>query len=227
MSIISKLKQVEREHLIVIEAIHRDIEKLRMEETKLKNALEVLKTNSLHISDECIQKLSGYEEEIRSMDERLRQEKMLLNYLHLNVLPDTLKNKIEYSSDLLLIVIATLLIDAVIFMLSFDEGIARIIGLPVLLIFPGYALLSIIFSRIEDLGIIERAAFSVVLSIAVLLLLSFAIDGAAVKASDLLLALTFCIFACCGIAFLRRNLKPSSFLVSIFRKESGEDRREV
>ncbi len=203
------MKQLEREHVINIKAAIADIQRLREEELKLRNALEVLKLNGLAIPQECALKLRGYEEQIKNLQEYLKQEKMLLDYLHSNFF----KKELSYSYDLLLIAILTLLVDAVIFASSF-EIIIRIIGLPLLLLFPGYVLLAIIFPNIEHLDIIERTAFSLVLSIAIMLLFSFGLKDSSLTAG-LLIAINVMVFTCLGIALLRRH---EHFLFSILKR---------
>jgi uncharacterized membrane protein len=182
----------------------------------------VLKNNSLAIPQEYILKLRGYDEQIKSLQERLNKEKMLLDYLHSNFL----KKELSYSSDLLLIAMITLLIDAAIYASSFEEIAIRIIGLPVLLLFPGYALLAIIFPSIEQLDLIERTAFSLVLSIAVMLLLSFGLNSSSLKAIQLLAAINMVIFTCLGIALLRRQERFSfSFWkrIKLVKSENGKE----
>ncbi|MEM2933354.1 MAG: DUF1616 domain-containing protein [Methanocellales archaeon] len=214
--IIPKLKLLEKEHVHNIKKAIADIQRLRIEESRLRDALEVLKLNNLSIPPECSSKLRGYEEQIKSLQEHVRQEKMLLDYLHRNFF----KREFNYSHDLFAIAIITLLIDAAIFATSFEEIIFRIIALPVLLLFPGYVLLAIIFPNIEHLDMIERTAFSLVLSIVVMLLLSFALSGSAVKTVGLLIAINIIIFTCLGIATLRRY-REFSFLKRIKPVESG------
>jgi len=153
---------------------------------------------------------------------------MLLNYLHMNLIPAMPVRKFAYDYDLLLIAAMTLLIDAAILMSSFDEIATRIIGLPMLLLFPGYGLLAIIFPRIEHLDFIERTAFSLVLSIAVMLLLSFGLDGTSLRAIGLLLATNVVIFMCLGIAMLRRRQKLTFSPFSILKRtKTGESRKEI
>lgn len=217
--IIPKLKQLEKEHFRNIKKAVVDIQRLKDEELKLRNALEVLKLNSLAIPLECAGKLREYEAQIQSLQERLKQEKMLLDYLHINFF----KKELSYSYDLLVIAIITLLIDAAIYAISFEELIIRIIGLPVLLLFPGYVLLAIIFPNIEHLDIIERASFSLVLSIAVMLLLSFGLNGSSFKAVGLLVAINIIIFTCLGIALLRRHEVSFSIFKRIKTVKSGKD----
>jgi len=48
-----------------------------------------------------------------------------------------------------------------------DSPVRVILGLPFILFFPGYALISFLFPRAEDLGVIERVALSFGLSIAI------------------------------------------------------------
>lgn len=179
----------------------------------------MLKLNSLAIPPECTSKLREYEEQIKNLQERLKQEKMLLDYLHINFF----KKELSYSYDLLVIAIITLLIDIAIYAISFEEIIIRIIGLPVLLLFPGYVLLAIIFPNIEHLDIIERAAFSLVLSIAIMLLLSFGLNGSAMKTVGLLVAINIIIFTCLGIALLRRYEVSFSIFKRIKTVKSGKD----
>ena len=74
----------------------------------------------------------------------------------------------KFSFDLLLIAIFVALTNIFILVPSFSASYIRIIlGLPMVLFFPGYALIAALFPAKSDLDGIERTALSFGLSIAV------------------------------------------------------------
>jgi len=117
-----------------------------------------------------------------------------------------MSKKIRFTNDILLINILVLLLIVVITLLPFD--ILRIIlGLPFLLLFPGYALMAALFPKKGDLSGIERVAFSFGLSIAVTILIGLILNYTpwGISLYVILLSLTFFILATSAIAYFRRR----------------------
>jgi len=114
--------------------------------------------------------------------------------------------KARHDKDLWLIGILTILLAVVI--AFFPSTIARIIlGLPFLLFFPGYTLITALFPKKESLGGVERVALSFGLSIAVVpligLILNFTPWG--IRLEPILISLAVFIIATSGVAWYRRE----------------------
>ncbi len=107
--------------------------------------------------------------------------------------------------DLILILLFTLMTIPVV---EFTQGIPRIIlGVIVLLIFPGYSLMSALFpNRIGPFGM-ERAGLTFIFSFATVslggLILNYTPWG--INLTSIIISVTFMIIVFCGIAFFRRS----------------------
>ena len=117
-----------------------------------------------------------------------------------------MSKKIRFTNDILLINILVLLLIVIIAL--FPSNVLRIIlGLPFLLLFPGYTLMAALFARRGDLSGIERVAFSFGLSIAVTILIGLILNytpwGLSLYA--ILLSLTVFILATSAVAYYRRR----------------------
>ena len=114
--------------------------------------------------------------------------------------------KTKLGKDLWLIGILTILL-AVVIVFS-PSTIARIIlGLPFLLFFPGYTLMSALFPKKESLGGVERLALSFGLSIAVVPLVGFILNYTpwGIRLYPILISLAVFILATSGVAWYRRG----------------------
>ncbi len=113
----------------------------------------------------------------------------------------------KFSFDLLLIAIFVALTNIFILVPSFSASYIRIIlGLPMVLFFPGYALIAALFPAKSDLDGIERTALSFGLSIAVVPLIGLGLNYTpwGIRLLPILISLSVFTFAMCGLAYLRR-----------------------
>jgi len=126
------------------------------------------------------------------------------------------RRDINKEKDLLAIVLLSLLSIPVVLLTS---GVLRIVlGLPLLLFFPGYTLIAALFPRKGSIGWIERLALSLGMSIAVVpligLILNYTTWG--IRLNPVLLSIIAFILLMCGIAWYRRKglPEPDRFSVS-------------
>lgn len=114
--------------------------------------------------------------------------------------------KSKLDNDLWLIDILTILLVVVI--AFFPSTIARIIlGLPFLLFFPGYTLMSALFPKKGSLGGVERVALSFGLSMAVVPLIGLVLNFTpwGIRLEPILISLAVFIIATSGVAYYRRK----------------------
>ena len=114
--------------------------------------------------------------------------------------------KSRLDNDLWLIGILTILLAVVIAFLP--STVARIIlGLPFLLFFPGYTLMSALFPKRGSLGGVERVALSFGLSIAVVPLIGLVLNFTpwGIKLEPILISLAVFIIVASGVAYYRRE----------------------
>ena len=124
--------------------------------------------------------------------------------------------KIRIKNELLLIDILSLILIAIISLTSLRA--ARIIlGLPFILFFPGYTLISALFPKRTSLGSIERVALSFGLSIAVVPLIGLILNYTpwGIRLYPILIALFAFIILMSFIAWIRRSLVLPSEQVAI------------
>ena len=86
-----------------------------------------------------------------------------------------IRNELRRSWDLVLIVLLSLLLALFIFLIP-DSPVRIIIGIPFIILFPGYALIATLFPERKSLDTIERIALSLGLSIAVVPLIGFGLN---------------------------------------------------
>ena len=113
------------------------------------------------------------------------------------------------DKDLVIIIASSVLLAAIIALLP--SNVLRIIlGLPFILLFPGYTLIAALFPRQSDLDGIERLALSLGLSVAVVpligLILNYTTWG--IRLYPILISLMIFIFVMSGIAWYRRHRFP-------------------
>lgn len=89
--------------------------------------------------------------------------------------------------------------------------VRTILGIPMVLFFPGYALISALFPRMNDLDGIERLALSFGLSIAVVPLLGLGLNYTpwGIRLIPILYTLVFFTLGMCAITIIRRSNLPS------------------
>lgn len=113
--------------------------------------------------------------------------------------------------DLTLVVACTLALTIVILTFPLAQAARVILGLPFILFFPGYALISALFPRKDDLGTAERAGLSLGLSIAVVPLIALVLDYSpwGVHLRTIIASVTLFIVLAATAAAVRRRLLPA------------------
>jgi len=131
---------------------------------------------------------------------------------------------IRFKYDLLLILILSALLVVVIILLPSDM-LRIILGLPFLLLFPGYTLIAALFVKKADLDGIERVALSLGLSIAVVPLLGLALNYTpwGIRLYPVLITVIAFTLAMCIVTWLRRRRLPGEerFAISFSFNTAG------
>jgi uncharacterized membrane protein len=140
----------------------------------------------------------------------------------------------KFPSDLLFVVGLVILIDIFALIPVLNESFIRtVLGLPLILFLPGYALIALLFPAKNGLEGIERAALSVGTSVAIVpligLLLNYTSFG--IREMPLLVSLSVFTILACVVAYVRRRQLPEdktfevsfkdftrSLLVEVLRK---------
>ena len=134
-------------------------------------------------------------------------------------------------SDILLVIILVLLTVFFILIPPLSNTWARIVlGLPMVLFLPGYALIAALFPHRDDLDGIERTALSFGLSIAVVPLLGLGLNYTpwGIRLVPILITLSFFTLGMCVIAVYRRSELPEGEAFSVpFRAALHSMRLEV
>jgi len=110
-------------------------------------------------------------------------------------------------SDLLIVMGLVLLTDTFVLTPGLNESMLRnVLGLPLVLFLPGYALIAALFPAKSDLDGIERTALSFGLSIAVVPLIGLGLNYTpwGIRLLPILISLSVFTFVMCGLAYLRR-----------------------
>ena len=113
----------------------------------------------------------------------------------------------KVPSDLLIVMGLVLLTDIFVLTPGLSETAVRnILGLPLVLFLPGYALIAALFPAKSDLDRIERTALSFGLSIAVVPLIGLGLNYTpwGIRLLPILISLSVFTFLMCGLAYLRR-----------------------
>ncbi len=121
-------------------------------------------------------------------------------------------------SDILLVIILVLLTVFFILIPPLSNTWARIVlGLPMVLFLPGYALIAALFPHRDDLDGIERTALSFGLSIAVVPLLGLGLNYTpwGIRLVPILITLSFFTLGMCVIAVYRRSELPKGEAFSV------------
>ena len=117
----------------------------------------------------------------------------------------------HFPNDLALVIFLTLLCIPFVLIPPLNESPVRIIlGLPLVLFLPGYALIATLFPRKDDLDGIERIALSFGLSIAISPLLGLALNYTpfGIRLTPILIVLSVFTIALAIGAYVRRNRIP-------------------
>ncbi|MDQ1276358.1 MAG: hypothetical protein QG610_1934 [Euryarchaeota archaeon] len=126
----------------------------------------------------------------------------------------------KFPSDLLFVVGLTILTDIFVFIPVLSESFIRtVLGLPLVLFLPGYALIALLFPTKHGLEGIERVALSVGMSVAIVPLIGLVLNNTSlgIREMPLLESLSAFIILTCAAAYVRRRQLPEdkAFGVSI------------
>lgn len=137
----------------------------------------------------------------------------------------------KIPSDLLLVMGLVLLTDIFVLIPGLNESMVRnVLGLPLVLFLPGYALIAALFPAKSDLDGIERTALSFGLSIAVVPLIGLGLNYTpwGIRLLPILISLSVFTFIMCGLAYLRRTkLSETEAFEVPFRETARSLRAEV
>lgn len=124
-----------------------------------------------------------------------------------------MKEKVKASWDLAVIAILCLVLIASIVLVP-DLPLRVVIGLPFLLFFPGYTLISALFPEKKSLDIIERIALSFGLSIAIAPLIGFGLNYTpfGIRLEPILVCITTFTIAFCYLVYWRRQRSEDPYL---------------
>ena len=113
--------------------------------------------------------------------------------------------------DLLLVVASSLALIAIILALPSAKAVRIILGLPFILVFPGYTLIAALFPGKDDLDATWRIALSLALSIAVVPLIGLALNYSpwGIRLNAILAFVTLFIVLTAAVAVYRRRLLPA------------------
>lgn len=128
----------------------------------------------------------------------------------------------KVPSDLLTVIGLVILTDLFVLMPGLSDTVLRnILGLPLVLFLPGYALIAALFPAKSDLDGIERTALSFGLSIAVVPLIGLGLNYTpwGIGFLPILISLSIFTFAMCGLAYLRRAKLPEADAFEVPFKE--------
>jgi uncharacterized membrane protein len=128
----------------------------------------------------------------------------------------------KIPSDLLIVMGLVLLTDIFVLTPGLSESMLRnLLGLPLVLFLPGYALIAALFPAKSDLDGIERTALSFGLSIAVVPLIGLGLNYTpwGIRLLPILISLSVFTFFMCGLAYLRRTtlLETEAFEVPFMK----------
>ncbi len=143
----------------------------------------------------------------------------------------TRMNGKKVPSDLLLVAGLVLLTDLFVLTPGLNETFLRtVLGLPLVLFLPGYALIAALFPAKSDLDGIERVALSFGLSIAVVPLMGLGLNYTpwGIRLVPVLISISLFTLLMCGLAYLRRErLFPKERFEVPFREGALALRAEV
>ncbi|WP_440946586.1 DUF1616 domain-containing protein [Methanosarcina sp. T3] len=128
----------------------------------------------------------------------------------------------KVPSDLLTVIGLVILTDLFVLTPGLSDTVLRnILGLPLVLFLPGYALIAALFPAKSDLDGIERTALSFGLSIAVVPLIGLGLNYTSwgIRILPILISLSMFTFAMCGLAYLRRAKLPEADAFEVPFKE--------
>ena len=130
----------------------------------------------------------------------------------------------KFPSDLLFVVGLVVLTDIFVLIPVLSESFIRtVLGLPLVLFLPGYALIAMLFPTKTGLEGIERAALSVGISVAVVPLIGLVLSNTSfgIREGPLLVSLSVFIILACAAAYVRRMQLPEDKTFGISLKASA------
>ncbi len=126
--------------------------------------------------------------------------------------------KKNMPSDIFIVIVFTLLtVIFIVFPPLSNTWIRTVLGLPMVLFFPGYALIAALFPKKDDLDGIERVALSFGLSIAVVPLLGLGLNYTpwGIRLIPILITLVIFTLGMCVITIYRRSELPEEKAFSV------------
>ncbi|AKB76637.1 hypothetical protein MSHOH_0154 [Methanosarcina horonobensis HB-1 = JCM 15518] len=137
----------------------------------------------------------------------------------------------KVPSDLLAVIGLVILTDLFVLVPGLSETVIRnIVGLPLVLFLPGYALIAALFPAKSDLDGIERTALSFGLSIAVVPLIGLGLNYTpwGIRLLPILTSLSLFTLLMCWLAYLRREKLPEADAFEVpFRRIANELKAEI
>jgi uncharacterized membrane protein len=130
----------------------------------------------------------------------------------------------KFPADLLFVVGIVVLTDIFVLIPVLNESFIRIVlGLPMILFLPGYALIAVLFPTKTGLEGIERAALSVGISVAIVPLIGLLLNNTpfGIKEVPLLASLSVFIILACTAAYFRRRQFPENKAFEVSFKVSA------
>lgn len=129
----------------------------------------------------------------------------------------------KFPSDLLFVVGLVILTDIFVLIPVLSESFIRtVLGLPLVLFLPGYALVALLFPAKNGLEGIERAALSVGMSVAIVPLVGLVLNSTSfgIREMPLLASLSVLIILMCAAAYVRRRMLPEDKTFGVSFKTS-------
>lgn len=130
----------------------------------------------------------------------------------------------KFPSDLLFVVCLVILTDIFVFIPVLSESFIRtILGLPLILFLPGYALIALLFPAKQGLEGIERAALSAGTSVAIVPLIGLVLNSTSfgIRETPLFVSLSVFIVLTCAAAYIRRLRLPEDKAFGVSFKASA------
>lgn len=130
----------------------------------------------------------------------------------------------KFPSDLLFVVGLVILTDIFVFIPVLSESFIRtVLGLPLMLFLPGYALVALLFPAKSGLEGIERAALSVGISVAIVPIIGLVLNNTSfgIREMPLLASLSVFIIVACAAAYVRRRQLPEDKAFGVSFKDSA------
>lgn len=130
----------------------------------------------------------------------------------------------KFPSDLLFVTGLVIFTDIFVLIPVLNESFIRtVLGLPLVLFLPGYALIALLFPTKTGLEGIERAALSVGMSVAIVPLIGLVLDNTSfgIREIPLLASLSVFIILACAGAYVRRRQLPEDKTFEVSFKASA------